>query len=418
MNLSVGLVQGRRTIHVELLAPFVDESGRAFASGSHEISGPLVLRPRDPAGAAFAIPDVTIGIGFHWQREERQVFRGALRVVEDRGLVAINDVSLDEYVTSVISSEMSASCPLELLKAHAVISRSWLLHPRGHPEAWGRGNVEQRVPGEIIRWYGREAHRHFDVCADDHCQRYQGVTKAFSPAAERAVAETAGELLLYITYGDVICDARFSKCCGGRSERYRSAWDEREVPYLSPVYDGPPPEPAFEASAWILGDPPAWCNTRDPALLGQLLPGFDQETRDFYRWTVVLTGEEIQRYVGEKLGVDLGTVRVLEPLERGDSGRIVRLRIGGDNGTLVVGKELEIRRALAPTHLYSSAFVVDEAADCFTLHGAGWGHGVGLCQIGAAVMATRGHDYRRILAHYYPGTTLGSAQEPLQANAV
>jgi stage II sporulation protein D len=405
VNLSVGLVQGRRTIRVELLAPFVDESGHVFASGPHEIGAPLALRPQDPASEAFAIPDVTIGIGFHWQRDERQVFRGALRVVEDQGLTAINDVPLDEYVTSVISSEMSASCPLELLKAHAVISRSWLLHPRSHPEARGRGNGELRRPGEVVRWYGREAHRLFDVCADDHCQRYQGITKTFSAAAQRAVAETSGELLLY---RNRVCDARFSKCCGGRSERYRSAWDDRDVPYLACVYDGPPPPPPFEASAWILGDPPAWCNTQDPALLAQLLPGFDQETRDFFRWTVVLSGEEIRRYVGEKLGVDLGTVRVLEPLERGDSGRIVRLRISGDAGTLVVGKELEIRRALAPTHLYSSAFVVDEVAGRFTLHGAGWGHGVGLCQIGAAVMATQGRDYRQILAHYYPGTSLGS----------
>ncbi len=300
MILSVGLVEGRRTIHVELLAPFVDEAGRVYPSGRHEISGPLSLRPEDPAGASFAIEDVTIGIGFHWQREERQVFRGALRVVEDQGLVAINDVPLDEYVTSVISSEMSASCPLELLKAHAVISRSWLLHPRSQPEAWGRGNAESRRPGEIIRWYGREAHRHFDVCADDHCQRYQGITKAFSPAATQAVAETAGELLLF---RGQICDARFSKCCGGMSESYRSAWDDRDVPYLTSVYDGPPPRPAFEARAWILGDPPAYCNTEDRALLARLLPGFDQETRDFFRWTVVLTGEEIRRHVREKLGV-------------------------------------------------------------------------------------------------------------------
>ncbi len=405
MNLSVGLVEGRRTVRVELLAPFVDEAGRVYPSGRHQVTGALSLRPQDPAGACFAIEDVTIGIGFHWQREERQVFRGALRVVEDRGLVAINDVPLDEYVTSVISSEMSASCPLELLKAHAVISRSWLLHPRDHAGVSGRGNAETRSAGEIIRWYGREAHRLFDVCADDHCQRYQGITKAFSPAATRAVAETASELLLF---RGQVCDARFSKCCGGMSERYRSAWDDRDVPYLTPVYDGPPPPPAFEAGPWILGDPPAYCNTRDRELLARLLPGFDQETRDFFRWTIALTGEEIRRHVREKLGVDLGVVRALAPLERGASGRIVRLRLTGDAGTLVVGKELEIRRALAPTHLYSSAFVVDEVAGRFTLHGAGWGHGVGLCQIGAAVMATQGHDYRKILAHYYPGTTLGS----------
>jgi stage II sporulation protein D len=393
-------------IHVELLAAFVDEAGRVYASGRHEIGAPLSLRPEDPASAAFAVEDVMIGIGFHWQRAERQVFRGALRVVEDQGLVAINDVPLDEYVTSVVSSEMSASCPLELLKAHAVISRSWLLHPRSQPEAWGRGNAESRRPGEVIRWYGREAHRLFDVCADDHCQRYQGITKAFSQAATRAVAETAGELLLF--HGR-ICDARFSKCCGGRSEGYRSAWDDRDVPYLVSVYDGPPPAPACEAEAWILGKPSAYCNTEDRALLARLLPGFDQETRDFFRWTVVLSGEEIRRFVHEKLGPDLGVVRALEPLERGASGRIVRLRITGADDTLVVGKELEIRRALAATHLYSSAFVVDEVAGRFTVHGAGWGHGVGLCQIGAAVMATRGHDYRQILAHYYPGTTPGSA---------
>jgi len=404
--LSVGLVLGRRTLIVELLAPFVDEAGRVLPAGRHEISAPLALRPVDPERAAFAIPDVTIGIGFHWQREERQVFRGALRVVADHGLVAINDVPLDEYVTSVISSEMSASCPLELLKAHAVISRSWLLHPRSRPAGWGQGDAESRLPGEVIRWYGREAHRLFDVCADDHCQRYQGITKSCSPAATRAVAETAGELLLF---EGRVCDARFSKCCGGVSERYRSAWDDRDVPYLTPVYDGPPPVPAFEATGWILGNPPAYCNTQDRALLAQLLPGFDQETRDFYRWTAVLTGEEVRRHLSEKLDVDLGVVRALEPLERGASGRIVRLRITGDAGMLVVGKELEIRRALAPTHLLSSAFVVEEVAGRFTLRGAGWGHGVGLCQIGAAVMATQGHDYRAILAHYYPGTTLGSA---------
>ncbi len=406
MNLSVGLVEGRRVIRVELLAPFVDGTGRTYPIGPHEIRAPLTLRPEYPGGAAFAVMDVTIGIGFHWQRQERQVFRGALRVVEDHGLAAINDVPLDEYVTSVISSEMSASCPLELLKAHAVISRSWLLHPRYHAEVSGLGNAETRCAGEIVRWYGREAHRHFDVCADDHCQRYQGITKAFAPAVARAVAETAGELLLF---RGRVCDARFSKCCGGMSERYRSAWDDRDVPYLTPVYDGLPPAPAFEAGAWILGKPSAWCNTEDRELLARLLPGFDQETQDFFRWTVVLTGAQIRRHVSEKLGVDLGVVRALAPLERGASGRIVRLRITGDAGSLVVGKELEIRRALAATHLYSSAFVVDEVAGRFTLHGAGWGHGVGLCQIGAAVMATQGHDYRRILAHYYPGTTLGSA---------
>jgi stage II sporulation protein D len=403
VNISVGLVEKRKAVPVELRGSFVDESGQRRAAGRHQLTGPITLRPEEPQMASFAIDDVTIGIGFHWERQERQVFRGVLRIIEDNGLTAINDVPVDEYVASVISSEMSASCPLEFLKAHAVISRSWLLHPRSRPEGGGQGNAESRSPGEIIRWYGREAHRLFDVCADDHCQRYQGITKAFTPAAARAVAETAGEALVF---EGAICDARFSKCCGGRSEGYRAAWDDRDVPYLGPVHDGPPPSPPFEPEAWIRGDPPAYCNTRDRQLLTQLLPGFDQETRDFYRWTVSLTGDEIRALVLTKIGVDLGAVTEMTPLERGASGRIVRLRLTGERESLIVGKELEIRRALSASHLYSSAFVVTREGRRFVLRGAGWGHGVGLCQIGAAVMASQGRGYREILAHYYRGTAL------------
>jgi stage II sporulation protein D len=403
MNISVGLFQGRKTIALELMGGFVDAAGREVRSGRQVVEGEAAFTPRDPASASFAIDNVTIGVGFHWQRQERQVFRGALRVVrEDAGLTAVNDVPIDEYVTSVISSEMSASCPLELLKAHAVISRSWLLHPRTRPEGWGQGDALVRRPGEVIRWYGREAHRAFDVCADDHCQRYQGITKASTPAAAAAVAATANEALLY---GSEICDARFSKCCGGLSEAYGAAWDDRDVPYLVPVYDGRPPAPPFEPERWIRESPPAYCNTRDRELLSRLLPGFDQETLDFYRWTTRLEGEAIRGFVRDKLGVELGAVRDLVPLERGASGRITRLRIVGAQETLVVGKELEIRRALSPTHLYSSAFVVEREGGAFVLRGAGWGHGVGLCQIGAAVMATEGQTYRKVLAHYYPGTT-------------
>jgi stage II sporulation protein D len=405
---AVGLVQGRDKIAVELLGEFLDDSGDRHQAGRYELQHPITLRPEDPAQASFAVEDVTIGIGFHWQRNERQVFRGALHVVTGPdGLTAINEVPVEEYVTSVISSEMSASCPLELLKAHAVISRSWLLHPRNRPAHWGQGNVERVQPGEIVRWYGREAHRLFDVCADDHCQRYQGITKAFTPAAARAVAETPGEA---VVYEDAVCDARFSKCCGGMTEAYRAAWDDRDVPYLRPLYDGAAPAPAFEAETWISGDPPAYCHTRDKELLAQVLPGFDQETRDFYRWTVTLTGEEIRGFVREKLGVDVGVVRALEPLERGASGRIVRLRIVGDAQSLIIGKELEIRRALSTSHLYSSAFVVARDGARFMLRGAGWGHGVGLCQIGAAVMASQGSGYRAILQHYYPGTTVQLAR--------
>jgi SpoIID/LytB domain protein len=397
-RVSVGVVEGRRAIDVDLAGAFVDERGRSVPAGRHALTSPVSLTPADPA-SSFAIEDVTIGIGFHWERNERQVFRGGLRVIARRdGLSAINDVPLEEYVTSVISSEMSASCPPELLKAHAVISRSWLKSPG----AGGGGPRDVSGPGEIRRWYGREAHPDFDVCADDHCQRYQGITKAFSTAASEAARATAGEFLVF---GGVICDARFSKACGGIVEVFRTAWEDVDVPYLAALRDEDDERlpDRVDAREWIRGAPPAFCDTRDPDLLARILPGFDQETAEFYRWRVALTGAEIGELVRSKLDVDLGDVTALEPLARGPSTRIHRLRIGGTRGDLVVGKELEIRRALSPTHLLSSAFVVDRDGDRFVLTGAGWGHGVGLCQIGAAVMADRGRTYREILAHYYPG---------------
>ena len=329
--------------------------------------------------------DVTIGIGFHWERKERQVFRGALRILKRDGLTVVNDVPLEEYVSSVISSEMSAGCPIELLKAHAVISRSWLCAP----QIGAAANVSIRNGDEIIRWYGREAHRDFDVCADDHCQRYQGITKAYAPTVAAAVAATSGEMLMY---GDEICDARFSKCCGGMTEEYRSAWEDREVPYLVSRYDG---EPGL-----------VYCDTRDRQLLSQILPGFDLETQDFYRWTVTYSPEEIRQLVKARLDEDLGPIVSLEPLSRGPGARIIRLKITGERKSLIVGKELEIRRALSTSHLYSSAFDVERSGSNFVLKGTGWGHGVGLCQIGAAVMASRGWPYDKILAHYYAATSL------------
>jgi SpoIID/LytB domain protein len=309
--------------------------------------------------------------------------------VRREGLTAINDVSLEEYVTSVISSEMSASCPIELLKAHAVISRSWLCYPKLYPESVGPGNVSRRNGDEITRWYGREAHRDFDVCADDHCQRYQGITRAYSVSVSQAAQATSGEVL---QYEGKVCDARFYKCCGGLTEEYRSAWDDRIVPYLISV-------PDTDENGRV------YCDTRDKVLLSQILPGFDQETQDFYRWTVKYSGEEIRQLVLSRLSEDLGRVVALEPLQRGPSGRIVKLRIHGELKSLVIGKELEIRRALSLSHLYSSAFEVEREGEIFVLSGKGWGHGVGLCQIGAAVMASRGKNYREILTHYYPGTS-------------
>ena len=405
MNVSVGLIEGLPAAEVELRGAFTDTFGKSYTPGRHSFSSEVTLTPSDPQACAFALDGVTIGIGFHWERKERQIFRGAFRLVKQAtGLTVINDVPLEEYVTSVISSEMSASCPLELLKAHAVISRSWLSFPKANPTRSGSGKGEALDSHEVLRWYGREAHPDFDVCADDHCQRYQGITKAFSPSAAAAVRATGGE---FLRYNGAICDARFSKCCGGITERYATAWEDADMPYLESVYDGPAQSGSDNPETWISSNPPAYCNTQDSELLARLLPGFDQETRDFYRWRVVHTPGELADLIKSRLGVDLGTIRDMQPLARGPSGRIYRLKVTGERDYIIIGKELEIRRALSRTHLYSSAFVVDKEAGSFVLRGAGWGHGVGLCQIGAAVMADGGKTYTEILQHYYHGTTVG-----------
>jgi SpoIID/LytB domain protein len=403
---SVGLAEGSSAVEVELTGGFTDKSGKRYAPGHYRFTTEVTLTPSDPASCAFALDDVTIGIGFHWQRKERQLFRGAVRLVKrEAGLTVINDVSLEEYITSVISSEMSASCPVELLKAHAVISRSWLWYPKTRSFPAAKGKSEVLDSHEIVRWYGREAHRDFDVCADDHCQRYQGITKAFSPAAGEAVRATAGE---FLRYDNAVCDARFSKCCGGITERYASAWEDEDVPYLGSVYDGPAQSRSHDLEAWIRADPPAYCNTHDAELLSRVLPGFDQETRDFFRWEVAYTPEELADLIRSSLALDLGPIRDLQALARGPSGRIYRMKVTGERDYIIVGKELEIRRALSRTHLYSSAFVIDKEPGRFLLKGAGWGHGVGLCQIGAAVMANQGKTYTEILQHYYRGTTVSA----------
>jgi SpoIID/LytB domain protein len=276
--------------------------------------------------------------------------------------------------------------------------------PKADP-ALGARPVPPAVQGsEIIKWYGREAHPDFDVCADDHCQRYQGITKAFSPAVSDAVQDTAGEMLLY---GGNVCDARFSKCCGGFTEQYETAWEDVHIPYLVSFYDGPSGLSPMEMDKWIRSSPPAYCNTQDKNLLSRILPNFDQETRDFYRWRIEYAPDELSDLIRSRLQIELGRILELEPLKRGPSGRVYQLKITGERGSITIGKELEIRRALSRSHLYSSAFVVDRERDRFVLRGAGWGHGVGLCQIGAAVMADGGKTYREILAHYYPGTDIG-----------
>jgi stage II sporulation protein D len=408
MNVAVGLMEGRPSVEADLTGTFSGSDDKQYETGRHRFTSEVTLYPSEFSACAFALDDMTIGIGFHWERKERQAFRGAIRIIKrPAGLTVINDVPLEEYVTSVISSEMSANCPIELLKAHAVISRSWLWFPKmgSSPGAPRVSPPSDRGRGlEIVRWYGREAHPDFDVCADDHCQRYQGITKAFSSSVSEAVSATNGEMLLY---GGTVCDARFSKCCGGITEVYSTAWEDEQIPYLKSICDGPLQSCSGSPEDWIRSDPPAYCNTQDRNLLAQILPGFDQETRDFYRWQVMYTPEEAGELIQSRLKVDLGRITDLQSLARGPSGRIFRLKIIGEKGDLILGKELEIRRVLSRSHLYSSAFVVDRETGSFILRGAGWGHGVGLCQIGAAVMASQGKRYREILSHYYPGAEIG-----------
>lgn len=373
------------------------------------------------ANASFVLKGVTIGINFHWEQEQDQEFRGNLKLlIEDGKVRAVNQVPLEEYLRSVISSEMSATSSPELLKAHAVISRSWLMaqieKSRKLESAAQSYQSYTETEEERVRWWDREDHRLFDVCADDHCQRYQGITKIISDKANDAIEATFGEFLLY---GDAICDARFSKCCGGISENFELVWEPVVHPYLTKIVDSEEAATTCvdlrqedEAASWIRTSPKAFCNTTDQNVLKQVLPDFDQKTRDFYRWTVSYSQAELSKLIRERSGIDFGEIIELKSLKRGHSGRIIRLQVRGTKGTMILGKELEIRRALSTSHLYSSAFVADHRElengipQSFVLTGAGWGHGVGLCQIGAAVMGERGYNYRQILQHYFRGAEL------------
>ena len=366
---------------------------------------------------AFTLFNVTIGNRFHWERTEDQTFQGdlILRPRKDGTIAAINEIPLEDYLKSVISSEMSGAAPMEFLKAHAILSRSWLLVALGRRKKTKETSIppEKITDEEVIRWYDREDHDLFDVCADDHCQRYQGIMKIVSEQAEKAVRETRG---MVITYQDEICDARYSKACGGITEDFDTAWDDKRVPYLESISDASVPHRPIgteeEASHWILSDPEAYCHTKDERLLEKILPDFDRETKGFFRWTIEYSRGELEEILREKSGFDFGTLQEIVPLRRGPSGRISRLKIVGSKISMVVGKELEIRRWLSRSHLYSSAFLVavkynpHGQAERFTLHGAGWGHGVGLCQIGAAVMATRGFSAEEILRHYFLGVEM------------
>lgn len=431
LDVSVGLVRAS-AICVDFVDRYVDGAGRIW-SGRHAFTPDrvgedgLTFRPLSD-DSVFGIDDVVIGDGFHWERKECQFFHGRLVLrPEGDGLRAINVVDMERYLESVISSEMNPDASVELLKAHAVISRSWLVAQIGNA---GAGEVScggmVDTPEERVRWYDHSQHSGFDVCADDHCQRYQGVTRILNRNAVEAVGQTRGEIL---TYEGKVCDARFSKCCGGAFETFGNCWQPVDKPYLrrgrdvADKDDSVLPDLTVEENAarWIMSSPDSFCNTDDQDALRQVLNDYDLSTRDFFRWKVTYSQEELSEIVRNRSGIDFGRVIDLVPVERGESGRLTRLRIIGTQRSMTIGKELEIRRTLSRTHLYSSAFIVEKTGSPvrFTFHGAGWGHGVGLCQIGAAMMAKEGYSYRHILSHYYPSSELktlatSNPQNPLQ----
>ena len=431
-EVKVGIVSGQK-IHFSLNKPYlakgetvIGEQEVEFSEGGVLWNGnqysSLTFHPQS-ADASFSLSDVTIGVNFHWERKENQTFLGTLRfVVESDKICAINELPVEKYLESVISSEMSATSSLELLKAHAVISRSWLLAQmkkrRDVAESGNNFFSFTKKEDMLIRWYDREDHTIFDVCADDHCQRYQGITKETSPHVAEAIRQTKGQVLLD---GDEICDARFSKCCGGVTEEFQYCWEDTPKNYLTAVRDIalgiestlPNLTNEEEAEKWIRFNPPAFCNTQDKRILSQVLNDYDQETVDFYRWKVTLTQEKLQQLIADRLKMDLGSILDMKSVERGTSGRISKLQIIGTEKTFTIGKELEIRRTLSDSHLLSSAFIVDKydideqgVPQRFELIGAGWGHGVGLCQIGAAVMGEEGYLYDAILLHYYQGAEI------------
>ena len=391
----------------------------------HEIAVGVMTAPKieavipgphsTPERPTFLLKNVRIGIGFHWDRLEDQEFEGTLEIRDnaDGTQTAINRLDVEDYLSSVITSEMSATSSLELLKAHAVISRSWVLRPIISPSTC-TDKPDLSDPDRHVVWYERDAHEGFDVCADDHCQRYEGITRRDEhPEAaanvQKAIDATRGQVLMY---DGKVCDARFYKSCGGATELFENAWANEHYPYLEAVRDEigtPLPDLTIEENAqeFIRTSPSAYCNTTDARVLSQVLNNYDQETKDFYRWTVQYTAAELSEIIRERSGMDFGEILDLVPIKRGPSARLYEMQIVGSKRTMVIGKELEIRKWLSRSHLYSSAFVVDrnEQGD-FILTGAGWGHGVGLCQIGAAVMADKGYTYEQILAHYFPGSEL------------
>ena len=429
-EIKVALLQNYKEARLNL-------KGRFLLSDARSISGHIIVRVRqgevalgDPSGkaiasgktimlsahneATFTVSDVKIGIDFHWQRSQEQSFRGNifLSVVSDYSFNLINEIALEDYLESVISSEMSAEAPLEFLKAQAVTARSWLVAMLAKKKTV-RSFPSPKTENEIVVWQDVNDHEGFDVCADDHCQRYQGITRIIFANVHNAIEDTRG---LFLVNAGEICDARYYKCCGGQTETFATAWEDKSPDYLRSVTDNlqqhPPIESEKEAEGWLNSTPQAFCNTTDKELLGKILPAFDQETLAFYRWQVIYSKQELEDIIRKKSGIDFGELQNLTALSRGPSGRIYKLRIEGSRRTVTVGKELEIRRWLSSSHLLSSAFVVsktnaaDGSVESFKLTGGGWGHGVGLCQIGAAVMATKGFKAQEILSHYFTDAIL------------
>ncbi|PKL81661.1 MAG: amidase [Ignavibacteriae bacterium HGW-Ignavibacteriae-3] len=431
--ISVGILSSKE-IRFDLYGEFISEnldkklSGRFKAKfennqikifhDKHEIlsGSEIIFTPKDIETDSFLLRDVVIGKNFHWEKKLNQRFRGSVKfIIEGEELTAVNILPLEEYLISVISSEMNSRSSLQLLKAHAIVSRGWLL---SQIDKKNKNAVNEVInENEIIRWYDREEHLNYDFCADDHCQRYQGVTRIVNETAADAVSETRG---LVLTSDNIICDTRYSKCCGGMTESFENVWENVSYPYLVSVIDYKfEPDGADidlrkekEATRWIQRNPNAYCNTSDEKVLSQILVDFDRSTKDFFRWSIIYSQDEISELINRKSGIDFGKIIDLIPLERGGSGRLIKLKIVGSKKVITIGKELEIRRTLSQSHLYSSAFLVEKEniiegiPQKFTLIGAGWGHGVGLCQIGAAVMGELGYSFDEILKHYFKGTTI------------
>lgn len=429
-KIKVALLQNYNEAHIALKGRFSLAAGHAIEGqftvqtnkgmiGVIDSSGTERFRQKEillsaEDGASFTVFDVKIGIDFHWQRSQEQSFRGNLFLSagSDSSFNLINEISLEDYLESVISSEMSAQAPLEFLKAQAITARSWLVAMLAKKKTvWS--NPASKNENEIIVWQDVNDHMGFDVCADDHCQRYQGITRIISENVHIAIKDTRG---LFLVYAGEICDARYYKACGGQTEIFSTAWEDKSLDYLKSVTDDleqhSPLQSEAQAKTWLTGRPHAYCDTTDKELLSKILPAFDQETLNFYRWQVIYKRQYLEEIIRKKSGIDFGELKELIPLERGPSGRIFKLKIEGSRKTVIVGKELEIRRWLSESYLLSSAFIVsksnaiDGSVDSFTFTGGGWGHGVGLCQIGAAVMASKGFKAEEILAHYFTGAQI------------